>query len=216
MRRDPLAFLSAELDSLRTQGLYRQLRVLAGEQKPTATTSLTWVRGNHTYKMGGEFTGDGYPTPSNWRVNGNFTFDGDLLAQYPKLTELYEVSPPLHYQPGDATVHHGYMVHGAPPNETDRHRLAYLNGIEKLNCAYCSYANGVVSYVREVAARTEQYWCPIRHARRIPAPHSRYQLFFDYGDAERYRAELSPLRNALRHVRPGGDRIHERRRWYHR
>jgi hypothetical protein len=51
---------------------------------------------------------------------------GDLLAQYPKLTELYELSPPFHYQPGDATVHHGYMAHGAPPNETDRHRLAYL------------------------------------------------------------------------------------------
>ena len=25
----------------------------------------------------------------------------------------------------------------------DRHRLANLNGIEKLNCAYCGYANGV-------------------------------------------------------------------------
>jgi ectoine hydroxylase-related dioxygenase (phytanoyl-CoA dioxygenase family) len=51
---------------------------------------------------------------------------GDLLEQYPKLTELYPLSPQLHYAPGDATVHQGYMVHGAPPNDTDRHRLAYL------------------------------------------------------------------------------------------
>jgi len=61
----------------------------------------------------------------------------------------------------------------------DRHRLAYLNEIEKLNCTFCSYANGLLSYVREVAARTEQYWCPIKHTRATASPHSRYPLFFD-------------------------------------
>ena len=76
----------------------------------------------------------------------------------------------------------------------DRHKLAYLNGIEKVNCTFCSYANGVIAYVREVAARTEQYWCPIKHARAIPAPHTRYQKFADYGDAHRYRNELPDLR----------------------
>lgn len=50
----------------------------------------------------------------------------DLLEQYPKLPDLYEMSPPFHYQPGDATVHHGYMVHGAPPNTTDRARWSYI------------------------------------------------------------------------------------------
>jgi hypothetical protein len=33
----------------------------------------------------------------------------------------------------------------------DRHHLAYLNGIEKLNCVYCGYANGMFAYLREVA-----------------------------------------------------------------
>src|SRR6187402_1347689 len=33
-RPDPLAYLSLELQALRDQGLYRQLRVLAGEQRP--------------------------------------------------------------------------------------------------------------------------------------------------------------------------------------
>lgn len=50
----------------------------------------------------------------------------DLLVQYPKLAELYELSPPFHYQPGDATVHHGYMIHGAPPNTSDRARWSYI------------------------------------------------------------------------------------------
>jgi len=80
----------------------------------------------------------------------------------------------------------------------DRHRLAYLNGLEKLNCVYCSYANGLIAYVREVAARTEQYWCPIRHARRTRHPHSRYQRFVPYGDAAGYRRSLPSLRAVLK------------------
>ncbi len=79
----------------------------------------------------------------------------------------------------------------------DRHHLAYLNGIEKLNCVYCGYATGVFAYVREVAARTEQYWCPIRHARRVQAPHGHYHRFIDYGDAQGYRSRVLPLRREL-------------------
>jgi hypothetical protein len=80
----------------------------------------------------------------------------------------------------------------------DRHRLAYLNTIEKVNCTYCGYANGVIAYTREIVARTEQYWCPIRHASRIHGAHSRYPRFFDYGDAEAYQAGLDEMRGKLR------------------
>jgi hypothetical protein len=79
----------------------------------------------------------------------------------------------------------------------DRHHLAYLNMLEKLNCAYCSYANGLIAYTREIAARTEQYWCPIKHARRVIGTHARYALFDDYGDGENYLAQLAELRLAL-------------------
>jgi hypothetical protein len=72
----------------------------------------------------------------------------------------------------------------------DRHHLAYLNALEKLNCAYCSYANGLIAYVREIAGRTEQYWCPIKHARRVIGAHPGYSTFADYGDAEEYRKWL--------------------------
>ena len=80
----------------------------------------------------------------------------------------------------------------------DRHHLQYLNGIERLNCLYCGYGNGVLAYAVEVAARTEQYWCPIKHARRLNVPHSRYHRFLAYGDAESYTRELERLRRELR------------------
>ena len=78
----------------------------------------------------------------------------------------------------------------------DRHHLAYLNALEKLNCAYCSYANGLIAYVREIAGRTEQYWCPIKHARRVIGAHQRYASFEDYGDAEGYRKWLEQFQDA--------------------
>ena len=76
----------------------------------------------------------------------------------------------------------------------DREDLPYLNLIEKFNCFYCSYGNGVAAYTREVSARTEQYWCPIKHARRVRAAHDRYPKFFDYGDAEAFNQGLNRLR----------------------
>lgn len=42
--------------------------------------------------------------------------------------------------------------------------------------------------------RTEQYWCRIKHARRIKAAHERYPKFFDHGDAEAFRQGLNRLR----------------------
>ena len=80
----------------------------------------------------------------------------------------------------------------------DRADLPYLNVIEKFNCFYCSYGNAVAAYTREVAARTEQYWCPIKHARRVRAAHDRYPNFFDYGDAEAFQQGLERLRRQYR------------------
>jgi len=86
----------------------------------------------------------------------------------------------------------------------DRGDLPYLNLIEKFNCFYCSYGNGVAAYTREVAARTEQYWCPIKHARRIKGAHERYPNFFDPGDAEAFRQGLNRLRRQFGED-PGND-----------
>lgn len=79
----------------------------------------------------------------------------------------------------------------------DRGHLAYLNWFERFNCYFCSYGNGVISYAREIAARTEQYWCPIKHSRRIVGIHEHYNAFADYGDAAAYQSELATLREQL-------------------
>jgi hypothetical protein len=80
----------------------------------------------------------------------------------------------------------------------DRHHLAYLNIIEKINCAYCSYANGAIAFAREVASRTEVYWCPIKHARRVLGPHPHYRGFADFGDAEGFRAKLAAMKDGVK------------------
>jgi hypothetical protein len=83
----------------------------------------------------------------------------------------------------------------------DRRYLAYLNALEKFNCAYCSYANGVVAYVREIASRTEQYWCPIKHARKLVGAHARYPGFAEFGDAQGYKDEQARQAEDLRRKR---------------
>jgi hypothetical protein len=69
----------------------------------------------------------------------------------------------------------------------DRAHLAYLNLVEKVNCAYCSYGNGLMAYASEIAGRTEQYWCPIKHARKAISVHEHYSSFAEFGDAETFR-----------------------------
>ena len=76
----------------------------------------------------------------------------------------------------------------------DRNKLRYLNALEGFNCMYCSYGNGVLAYAVEIAGRTEQHWCPIRHARRVQNVHDRYSHFLPYGDAAAYRKELDSVR----------------------
>lgn len=79
----------------------------------------------------------------------------------------------------------------------DRQQLEYLNFIEKFHCSYCAYGSGLIAYVYEIVARTEEYFCPIKHARRILGTHSHYPRFLDYGDAADYEARLEAFRVAL-------------------
>jgi len=80
----------------------------------------------------------------------------------------------------------------------DRQHLGYLNWLEKLNCTYCAYGNGLLAWVTEVTARTEQYWCPIKHAHKVLGTHLRYPRFAAFGDGENYHAELNALRKDFR------------------
>jgi len=79
----------------------------------------------------------------------------------------------------------------------DRHQLSYLNSIEKFNCIYCGYVNGLIAYAREIVARTEQYWCPVKHARKILDPHRRYARFADFGNSEEFHEHVTRMRTSL-------------------
>lgn len=77
----------------------------------------------------------------------------------------------------------------------DRHKLHYLNRVQKFNCAFCSYFNSVISYTQEVASLTEERFCPIKHKLNPRRRHKRYRLFTEYDDAEGFRARLRVRRN---------------------
>jgi hypothetical protein len=86
----------------------------------------------------------------------------------------------------------------------DRHHLTYLNFFEKVNCEYCAYVNGILAYFTEIAARTEQHWCPIKHAGCAKCAHSRYKRFLDFGDAEQYRLHIEEVRRSFQDLEPAG------------
>ena len=86
----------------------------------------------------------------------------------------------------------------------DRHLLGYLNIIEKVNCLYCGYADGLLAYTRQILSRTEMYWCPIKHARKVLDPHRRYAKFADFGDGEDIQGHVARMRQQL--AAPPADR----------
>lgn len=67
---------------------------------------------------------------------------------------------------------------------SERKHLDYLNWIQKINCLYCSYVNGIFSYAVEIGWRTEKYWCPIKHAKKNNTFHNWQDHFADYWDAK--------------------------------
>ncbi len=83
----------------------------------------------------------------------------------------------------------------------DRHQLGFLNFIEKFHCTYCEYGNGLMAYMTEILARTEEYFCPIKHAHKILGTHGRYNRFLAYGDAADYEAKLEEYRVGLGKVK---------------
>jgi hypothetical protein len=83
----------------------------------------------------------------------------------------------------------------------DRHHLRYLNFIEVFHCTYCEYGNGLMSYMAEILARTEEYFCPIKHAHKLLGTHAHYKRFLDYGDAADYEKRLEQYRVGLGKVK---------------
>lgn len=70
----------------------------------------------------------------------------------------------------------------------DRHKLPYLKPLERLNCLYCDYANGLSYYFFAIIAETEGFWCGIRHRKKTgystPGHHEDY---LPYGDKKAFQ-----------------------------
>lgn len=66
----------------------------------------------------------------------------------------------------------------------DRHRLKYLGIIDKVNCAYCGYVNGVLPYSAAIAHETERYWCSILHEGQKPK--EGFEDYLPYGDEKAF------------------------------
>ncbi|MCE9500368.1 MAG: hypothetical protein K8R21_07710 [Leptospira sp.] len=120
---------------------------------------------------------------------------------------IYSMIFPLLFLDISITIYQGicFRLYGIPAVNRgdyiaiDRRSLAYLNLFEKINCEYCGYANGLIAYSMEIAARTEQYWCPIKHARKTLITHKRYPYFIDFGDATDLHSRIDALRYELNH-----------------
>ncbi|MEI7749992.1 MAG: hypothetical protein WCJ25_03235 [Candidatus Moraniibacteriota bacterium] len=69
----------------------------------------------------------------------------------------------------------------------ERRHLRYLGPVQRMNCWYCSYLNGLFAYFVEIGARTELYWCPIKSVSRPLAPHRLYDGFATYGDSQGWK-----------------------------
>jgi hypothetical protein len=58
--------------------------------------------------------------------------------------------------------------------------------------------SGLLAYISEIVSRTEQCFCPIKHARKVPGTQARYARYLDYGDAEDCHGRLEQFRRALK------------------
>ena len=113
---------------------------------------------------------------------------------------IYGMSIPLVFLDITLEIYHNicFRLYGIPLVKrskyikVDRHKLKYLNWIDKINCAYCGYVNGLVNYARTIAADTEKYWCGIKHKKDsnfIEPKH--HKDFLDYGDEEGLKKKFS-------------------------
>jgi hypothetical protein len=84
-------------------------------------------------------------------------------------------------------LYHLPLVNRSSYIRIDRHKLSYLTPIQKLNCLYCSYANGLLRYAAQIAAETEKYWCGIKHK---PSPEyiepEHHAEFTEYANKKQY------------------------------
>lgn len=61
----------------------------------------------------------------------------------------------------------------------DRGRLTKLSWLQRWNCFYCDYANGLIAWTKAVINTTEVYNCAIKHGPMVPVE-SHQKDYFEY------------------------------------
>jgi hypothetical protein len=129
----------------------------------------------------------------------------DRLLNYFTFPVIYSMAIPMAMLDAFITVYQAicFPIYGIAKVKRrdyiafDRHYLGYLNFIERFHCEYCAYANGLLAYSVEIAGRTEQYFCPIKHAHKMLGTHRFYARLLEFGDAADYHERQEDYRNAL-------------------
>jgi hypothetical protein len=121
-----------------------------------------------------------------------------FLVHFPVLPFIYFAAVPIVLLDFWVELYHrvSFPIYGIPCIKRsryvriDRHRLKYLNFMQKMNCAYCGYANGLVHYWMKIFGTTEKYWCAIQHEKAgdfVPPGH--HGEFVAYNDREGLQKE---------------------------
>lgn len=109
---------------------------------------------------------------------------------------VYSMIIPLFFSDISSEIYHNicFRLYGLPLIKRskyikiDRHKLKYLSWYDKINCAYCGYANGLINYIQAIFAETEKYWCGIKHKKdsKFIEP-NHHREFIDYEDEKIYK-----------------------------
>ncbi|MDP2685012.1 MAG: hypothetical protein Q8P20_08330 [bacterium] len=75
----------------------------------------------------------------------------------------------------------------------DRHKLKYLDWLDKIGCVYCGYANGLLLYASVITAETERYWCGIKHQPGDGFIEPKHHAdFAEYNNEDEYKSKYIP------------------------
>lgn len=78
-----------------------------------------------------------------------------------------------------------------------RYKLNKLTLLQKINCIYCEYGNGLASYIKSIIGKTEVYWCPIKNGRNKNFTHEYYNKFIDVDNVENFEFHRENMRNEV-------------------
>ena len=79
------------------------------------------------------------------------------------------------------------LVDGSRYVKFDRYKLSKLTFLQKVNCTYCAYANGLLAYAVKIGSETEKYWCGIKHDIKKDSKYIEPRYHKDFAEYKKYK-----------------------------